>query len=162
VSDATLEAWLRPPVELYSALVAGTAAAMAIGTPWALLLPRPAGWMVGALLALFALVRARQGLRVLRYQRNMRRLPRFVMRAADVPVSTRRLYLGKGFRWTQRHTQRLRDAMQPSAQVYLEPGALDRTLRRFEEWAEQRGGAPALALAHLRTRCVVESGAAAG
>lgn len=152
MSDGAIEAWLRPPVELYSAGVAAIAAALAIGTPWALLLPQEAGLLAGLILAAFSFLRARQGLRVLRYQRNMRRLPRFVMRAAEVPVSSRFLYMGQGFRWTQRHTQRLRDALQPSAQVYLEPGVIERALRRFEDWAELRGSGPWPALARLTAR----------
>ena len=138
MSEHAIEAWLRPPVELWSAAVAGTSASIALVTPWALMLTPELGLVTAGVLGGFAGWRARAGFRVLRYQRNMRRLPVFKMRAADIPHSTRRLYLGKGFRWTQRHTQRLRDAMQPAAQAYIEAGQVERAFRSFEDYAESR------------------------
>ena len=138
MSEHAIEAWLRPPVELWSAAVAGTSASIALVTPWALMLTPDLGVVTAGVLGCFAGWRARAGFRVLRYQRNMRRLPVFKMRAADIPHSTRRLYLGKGFRWTQRHTQRLRDAMQPAAQAYIEAGRIERAFRSFEDYAESR------------------------
>ena len=40
---------------------------------------------------------------MLNYQRNLRRLPTYRLRADQVPVSRRKLFLGRGFRWTQKH-----------------------------------------------------------
>jgi conjugative coupling factor TraD (TOL family) len=39
-------------------------------------------------------------------------------------VSRRKLFLGRGFRWTQKHTQRLRDTIRPEVQRYVQPGPL--------------------------------------
>lgn len=116
-----LEALLRPPVELWSTAVAVAMAAIALFTPWALLLPRGVNAVAAALLLLLALVRARQGWGVLRYQGNLRRLRRYALRTDDLPVSTQQLFLGRGFRWTQKHTQRLRDTHRTEAQRYLQP-----------------------------------------
>jgi len=58
---------------------------------------------------------------VLRYRRQLRRLQRFAMSSAQIPWSDDRLYLGRGFRWDQRHTQRLFEARQPGNQRLLEP-----------------------------------------
>ena len=86
----------------------------------------------GAVLALIGLLRGRQAWRVIRYQRNMRRLPTYTVRANQIPVSRRKLFLGRGFRWTQKHTQRLRDTIRPEVQHYVQPGPLYQWARRKE------------------------------
>ncbi len=130
-----LEALLRPPVEFWSAFTAGTAAAIALLAPWALMMTPPVGYAAAFVLACLAVHRARQGWAVLRYQRNLRRLPAYSLPARKIPVSRRKLFLGRGFRWTQKHTQRLRDTIRPEVQHYVERGALYRFARRKEvDW----------------------------
>ncbi|MFC1361836.1 MAG: type IV conjugative transfer system coupling protein TraD, partial [gamma proteobacterium symbiont of Clathrolucina costata] len=48
------------------------------------------------------------------------------------PLSRRKLFLGRGFRWTQKHTQRLRDTIRPEVQRYVQPGTLYQWARRKE------------------------------
>ena len=94
----------------------------------------PPGVAYGAagVLALLGIVRGLQAWRVLIYQRNLRRLPTYRLRADQVPVSRRKLFLGRGFRWTQKHTQRLRDTIRPEVQQYVQPGPLHHWARRKE------------------------------
>lgn len=132
MSEHPVEALLRPPVELWSAVAASATGAIAILAPWGLMMPPGLAYAAAAVLFLLALVRARQALRVLRYQRNMRRLPRYQLRAERIPLSRHKLFLGKGFRWTQRHTQRLRDTLRPDVQRYVQPSLLYHWARRKE------------------------------
>lgn len=127
---------LRPPVELWSAAAAAGASAVAHWAPWSLLMPPLMGTAASVLLAGFAAYRLRQGWRVVRYQRGMKRLPTFVMKAVQVPVSNRKYYLGLGFRWGQQHTQRLRDTRRPEVQRFIDPGRAYRAARRFENAVE--------------------------
>ena len=55
-------------------------------------------------------------------------------------MSPSRLFLGRGFRWTPLHTQRLADTRDPEARRYLEPGRLDRWARKREATWERRPG----------------------
>lgn len=71
-------------------------------------------------------------MKVIRYRRNLRRLPRYVMSTRQIPVSRQRLFLGRGFRWTQKHTQRLQDTLRPEVARYLQPGWLYRMARQLE------------------------------
>jgi len=132
VSTHPIEALLRPPVELWSTLVAFATAAIAILAPWALMMPPGVAYGAGAVLGLIGLIRGRQAWRVLRYQRNMRRLPIYKVRSRKIPLSRRKLFLGRGFRWTQKHTQRLRDTIRPEVQRYVQPGTLYQWARRKE------------------------------
>ncbi|MET0063554.1 MAG: type IV conjugative transfer system coupling protein TraD [Candidatus Thiodiazotropha endolucinida] len=127
-----IEALLRPPVELWSTLVAFATAGIAILAPWALMMPPGVAYGAGAVLGLIGLIRGRQAWRVLRYQRNMRRLPIYKVRSRKIPLSRRKLFLGRGFRWTQKHTQRLRDTIRPEVQRYVQPGSLYQWARRKE------------------------------
>ena len=59
---------------------------------------------------------------ILRYQRNMRRLPTYEVGSSKIPLSRRKLFLGRGFRWSQKHTQRLRDTIRPEVQTLRATG----------------------------------------
>ncbi len=135
-----IEALLRPPVELWTVTVAMVLAAIALMAPWALMMPRGVAWSAAAVLGILAIIRGRQALRVWRYQRNLHHLPTYRLRAPQIPVSDRKLFLGRGFRWSQIHTQRLRDTLRPEVQRYVQPGALYRWARRKEVvWASRVG-----------------------
>ena len=132
MSRHPVEALLRPPVELWSAVVAFATAGIAVLAPWALMMPPGVAYAAAGALALLGVVRWRQAWRVLTYQRNLCRLPIYRLRADQVPVSQRKLFLGRGFRWTQKHTQRLRDTIRPEVQRYVQPGPLYHWARRKE------------------------------
>ena len=126
-----MEALLRPPVELWSTCTAFAAGTLAWLAPGALMMPSGIAVATGMTFFGFGLWRGRQAWRVLRYQRHMRRLPLYQLRAEQIPVSHHKLFLGRGFRWTQQHTQRLRDTLKPEVQRYVQPGAL-------YQWARQK------------------------
>ncbi|MBT3093526.1 MAG: type IV conjugative transfer system coupling protein TraD [Candidatus Thiodiazotropha sp. (ex Lucina pensylvanica)] len=124
---------LRPVVEFVPAAFFTTGAAMLYTAPVTYFPIVPALAQVTALV--FAGLggwRLWQGWRVCRYQGYLRRLPRYVLNADEVPVSDHKLFLGRGFRWDQRHTQRLVESRHPQAQQYLEPGKLYQAARRME------------------------------
>ena len=146
-----IEALLRPPVELWSVTVAIVLAVIALLAPWALMMPRGVAWSAAAGLSALAILRGRQALRVWRYQRNLHHLPTYHLRASQIPVSDRKLFLGRGFRWSQSHTQRLRDTLRPEVQRYVQPGALYRWARRKDVLWASRFGLSAIARV-LRSR----------
>jgi conjugative coupling factor TraD (TOL family) len=98
----------------------------------------------GAFLAI-GLWRGRQGWRILKYRRNMRRLPRFELRSDQIPVSNRFLWLGKGFDWEAIHTQRLRDTYQPESIAYMQQNWPYRVARDIEHSLDKSGKAKWLA-----------------
>ena len=126
-----MEALLRPPVELWSTCTAFAAGTLAWLAPWALMMPPGIAMATSLTFFGFGLWRGRQAWRVLRYQHHMKRLPDYQVRANQIPVSRHKLFLGKGFRWTQQHTQRLRDTLKPEVQRYVQPGTL-------YQWARQK------------------------
>lgn len=132
----TIESLLRPAVELYTVCVCFAAALLCIFAPWAVALTPLFGMVAGTGFLGLGFVRLKQALVVLRYRRNIRRLPHYTMTSKDMPVSNERLFIGKGFRWTQKHTQRLMETYLPKYAEYVEPTSIYTFARRIEERLE--------------------------
>ena len=130
-----IEVLLRPPVELSSSIVAFCLAV----TVWLAaepLMMTPVVALTGSgLLIGIGLWRGHQSWRVIQYQRHLKRSPRYVMSSSQVPVSQSVLFLGRGFRWSQTHTERLYAARDKRAERYLQPGVIKQWVRRKEiDW----------------------------
>jgi len=131
-----VEVMLRPAVELYSVGVSAAAAALCLFAPWSLALSPLLGLGASLGFLTFAVIRFRDARAILRYRRNIRRIPRYVMASRNVPVSQQRLFVGRGFRWDQRHTHRLMQTYRPEFRRYVEPTPAYRLVRRLEERLE--------------------------
>lgn len=131
-----VEVLLRPAVELYTVTVCAGAAFLCVAAPWSLALSPTLGIASAAVFLLFGGLRLRDAMMILRYRRNIRRLPRYVMTSRDVPVSRQRLFVGRGFKWDQRHTHRLMQTYRSEFRRYVEPPRLYSLARRLEERLE--------------------------
>lgn len=132
----TIEVLLRPAVELYTVAVCACAAFLCLVAPWSLALNPHIGWGSALAFLTFGALRLRDASVILRYRRNLRRLPRYVMTSRQVPVSQQRLFIGRGFLWEQRHTHRLAQTYRPEFRRYVEPTQIYQLARRFEERLE--------------------------
>lgn len=126
------QTFLRPAVEVYSALTAALAATLCLVAPWAFALNLTLGRGAAFVFLLFAALRMRQAWVVLSFRRHIRRLPRYVLASRDIPVSRERLFIGRGFRWEPHHTQRLLETYRPQFRQYVEPSAGYRLARHLE------------------------------
>ena len=127
-----LDTLLRPAVELYTVQVCLAMAFLCVFAPWAVALTPLFGLITAVAFLGFGIYRLRQALRVLRYRRNIRRLSFYSMTSKEIPVSNERLFVGKGFRWEQKHTQRLVDTYLPQYAPYVEPSEWTNKARRLE------------------------------
>ncbi|MDK4199710.1 type IV conjugative transfer system coupling protein TraD [Pseudomonas sp. HR1] len=127
-----LDTLLRPAVELYTVQVCLAMAFLCVFAPWAVALTPLFGLVTAVAFLGFGTYRFRQALRVLRYRRNIRRLSYYSMTSKEIPVSNERLFMGKGFRWEQKHTQRLVDTYLPQYAPYVEPSEWTNKARRLE------------------------------
>ena len=138
-----VESLLRPPVELWSAALAMSMMVLVTGFSRWLWMPPTVALAAGGMFCAYGMWRFRHGLRIVRYRRRLRRLPRFAMRRDRIPVSDRQLYVGRGFRWEARHTQRLRDCLLPHNARYFRPPGRIMAGRRLS-LACERAGLPGL------------------
>ncbi len=139
-----IEVLLRPPVELCSALVAGIGGVVSSSMPTLFMMTPVVAYATSAVLFLWSGFRLRQGWRIVRYQRNLKRTPRYTLSARKIPVSRRGLFLGRGFRWTQKHTERIYAARDKDAEKYAQPHPIKQWVRKWELAWEQH-----LWLSHL-------------
>lgn len=139
MSRHPMEALLRPPVELtvgtISILSGGV---LALGPQYFMMTP-PVAYGSAAVLVTYGLWWISKGWHVVRYQRNLRRLSHFAMAPAEIPVSPKLLFLGKGFGWTEKHTQRLHDTRRSRFARFVEPHAFVRWVRENEyRWQHKK------------------------
>jgi conjugative coupling factor TraD (TOL family) len=119
-----LEALLRPAYELRAAAASALGAAVVLVAPGTFLLSWPWDWLLAGSLLCHAAWRGVAGLRTLRYRTNLRRQRRYDVASDEIPWSPDRLFLGRGFQWDQRHTQRLHEARLPENEPLLRAGFL--------------------------------------
>ncbi|EZQ20255.1 conjugal transfer protein TraG [Halopseudomonas bauzanensis] len=131
-----VEVLLRPAVELYTVAVCTGAATLCLVAPWSLALSPVIGIGSAAAFTGLGAMRLRQAGAILRYQRNIRRLPRYLMTSRNVPVSQHRLFIGRGFLWEQKHTHRLMQTYRPEFRRYVDLTPAYRLARRMEEKLE--------------------------
>lgn len=131
-----VEVLLRPAVELYTVAACAGAAALCLAAPWSLALSPATGLGSALAFGAYGVTRWRDAQEILRYRRNIRRLPRYTMTSREVPVSQHRLFIGRGFKWDQRHTHRLLQTYRPEFRQYVEPTALYSAARRLEQRLE--------------------------
>lgn len=149
MADHPLEVLLRPPVELWSGTVSLSSGLLCAMAPSTLMMTPSVGYTSAAVLAGLGVYRMNQGSQVLRYQRNLKRLPRFSMASSQIPCYRNHLYLGQGFKWSQKHTQRLKDTLSPGAKKYLEPSKIYSAIRKFERDVE---GGPLQTIGNLTSK----------
>jgi len=107
--SAPIEALLRPPVEQSAIATHLALALLGVGAPQVLLLPGGVGYGLAAACSLRALWLSRRMTRLLRYQRRLRVLPSYRIHPKKLRASQGELFLGRGFLWDARHTQRYAD-----------------------------------------------------
>lgn len=128
-----IEALLRPPVEFYTTIVCTICALLCIFTPWAVALEPSVGYGLAAGFLWLAIKRGFEGYRIVKYHRNLKRLPFYALSSKQIPVGKKFLFLGKGFQWGQKHTQRLHDCFQQNTEHYVRPSRCVLWVREFEK-----------------------------
>jgi conjugative coupling factor TraD (TOL family) len=130
-----IEVLLRPPVELHSSIVSGLSAYVMLSLPEQLMMTQSTAYTSAALLTWFSVYRAKQALSIIRYHNNLKRTPRYYLSSNQIPISNQGLFVGRGFLWTQKHTERIYAARDRNAEKYTRPNATIQWLRRKEiEW----------------------------
>ncbi|MBU1722230.1 MAG: type IV conjugative transfer system coupling protein TraD [Gammaproteobacteria bacterium] len=133
MSQQVFDNRLRPAVEMTVAvLLLILAAFLLLRAGWlSPLMPGMAVWAALGIL-LLALLRFWQGWQILQYRANLKRLPSYGLAAEEIPLSRHKLFLGKGFQWTQLHSQRLVEARSPAGRIWIQPGKLYQWARALE------------------------------
>ncbi|MEM8662447.1 MAG: conjugative coupling factor TraD, PFGI-1 class, partial [Pseudomonadota bacterium] len=109
MSDKPIEALLRPPVEFASVMSNTALGTVAVTAPGFLLMPGGVGYAIGGLCFARALHMLHRCVRLKRYQRGLHVLPKYQIKPRSIRANKIDLFLGMGFEWKTKHTQRRAD-----------------------------------------------------
>ena len=134
--DYPVEQLLRPPIELYGAVVHFAAAALCVLLPGVFLLPGNATWVMAAIFAILGIARLRDALGLRKYQYQLYQLPGYRVESRAIPTSRQLLFFGLGFPWRAYHTQRRADLERSEWRrvTEYEMSSRYRLARRLENW----------------------------
>ncbi len=133
MSEGAIDNVFRPPYELASAAAALVAATAVVANPAMFLFtPVQAMAAAGGLLS-FGTWRLLQARRVRRFRRSVRELTPYALYPDEIPWSHTALFLGRGFEWTAKHTQRMVLLSQPQNEHLLKQGRLFQWARAMEQ-----------------------------
>ena len=134
-----VENLLREATEIYSAMTLLSLAALTYSIPHLLLLTNTMGNYATLGLSALGLYRALQSYRIKRYHRRLLRMPYYAMSTIDVPLSKRWLFVGRGFRWLPRHTQRLHQIKEVQNEAFLQRSKAHQTITNYCNRHESTG-----------------------
>jgi conjugal transfer pilus assembly protein TraD len=132
MSSGPIDNVFRPPYELSSVAGAMAAAGLILLNPHLFLLTPLQACAGGAGLVGLAGVRMMQAQRVMRFRKAIKVLQPYALRPDEIPWSRTAVFLGRGFDWTARHTQRMTLLGQQEFEHLLRNGKLYRWARRVE------------------------------
>ncbi len=137
-AEYPIERLLRPIVEFYAASAALIAAGLSAAFPYYWMMTQPVSWACVVVFAWIGFRYLDEGLRVKRYQRNIKTLRPYTLQPKQLPLSKLKSFLGIGYRWQARHTQRLVDTYKEENEDYVRPSAAYDWARRAEvKWADK-------------------------
>jgi conjugative coupling factor TraD (TOL family) len=129
-----LEGLLRPPLEWITALTVIVVSMLFLKFSAVFLLSDIEVRDIDVGLIIFGYYRFKQGYRIWRYQRNLKKMPSYTITSDQLPVSDNKLFLGRGFQWTAQHTQRLRDLDLDYNLQFKFPSKLNKWIRGKNFW----------------------------
>jgi conjugative coupling factor TraD (TOL family) len=130
MSNQPIEALLRPPVEVSSVITNTAMGIVAVSAPQVLMMPGGVGYTVGALFIVRAAWLASHCVKLKKYQRGLHVLPQYEINPSQIKKDKDALFLGKGFEWSAKHTQRRADLDRPEYAHFHHMGVLHRSARR--------------------------------
>ncbi|NQY36348.1 MAG: type IV conjugative transfer system coupling protein TraD [Alteromonadaceae bacterium] len=138
--DYPIERLLRPPVEFYAGCISATAGMLSAAVPHFWMMSPTVSWISAVIFGWIAYYYFDEGLKILKYQRNIKTLSIYKIKPKNLPVSSHKTFLGMGYRWQARHTQRLLDTYKEENESYVRPSAAYDWARRAEvQWERALG-----------------------
>lgn len=127
----SVESLLRPNFEILAATACFVCALLAFIAPELWMMTKSVGYVCGFVFQIIGIHYLSNSLKVFNYQRNLKHLKPLVLRAKNLIVSDHVSFLGRGFQWLPRHTQRLTDTTKRRNEKYTQ-------LSSAYKWARQK------------------------
>ncbi|WP_181317672.1 conjugative transfer system coupling protein TraD [Photobacterium phosphoreum] len=128
---------LRPVTEYKASTVSALSSTLLAAIPSLSGLPVSMSYTLAVATAAMSAAQFLNGRKLRRYQKNLVRLEAYAMTTEELPVSNTEFWLGKGFDWTQIHTQRTFECQRQGGQKYIRQSALYYKARNLERYAQK-------------------------
>ena len=132
-----VENLLREATEGYTALTCGALSILVLTKPYLFLLTPFMAKNLSICLLIFGSLRGFSAYKIIRYQKRLMAMPYYGLTTRDVPASKADLFLGRGFLWTSKHTQRLHQIKQVKNLEYI---TTSKTYQAARNYAKKHPG----------------------
>lgn len=132
MSDGPIDNVFRRPYEVATVAVAMVGAGLILLAPRTFMLDVAQAWATALLLVGLAAARWMSARRILRFRQGVRLLQPYALVPEEVPWSREAVFLGRGFDWTARHTQRMHLLSQPENDALRQQSGAYRWARSVE------------------------------
>lgn len=132
MSEMQLSRFLRPPVEYYGALSGSAFTATLAAAPSFFMMTPQVAYLSAAIVAVRASMFWADGWQISRYHKNLKRSKRYFVESKDIPITEDHHWLGRGYRFSAKHTQRLAEIRLPDNEKYRTMNRMYRFARNLE------------------------------
>ena len=132
MSDMQLSRLLRPPVEYYGALSASAFTATLAAAPAFFMMTPQVAYLSAGIMAVRASKFWADGWLISKYHKNLKRSLPYSVQSKDIPITSDHHWLGRGYRFSAKHTQRLAEIRLPENEKYRTMNRLYRFARNLE------------------------------
>lgn len=146
MSEMQLSRLLRPPVEYFGAASGATFSAALMSAPSYFMMTPEVAYVSAAILAYRSSSFWYEGRKITNYHRALKRPKRYALASKDIPVTKYHCFLGRGYRFTAKHTQRIAEIRLPHNEEYITMNRLYRFARNLEHRLARQNWAVALAV----------------
>ncbi len=128
-----IESLLRPILEFYLVIIDITVILALLIFHNLFLLSFGTASALCLAISIHALYRFSTGYKIYRYQKGLIKLPFYAITPKNIPTNKNYLFIGCGFSWRQKHTQRLEDLKNSNNEKYLTTSLLYSLVRHYEK-----------------------------
>lgn len=132
MSEIQLSRLLRPPVEYFAAVSGGAFTSSLLVAPSYFLMTPEVAYVSAAILAYRSSKFWSEGRKITNYHRQLKRSERYELAAKDIPITKYDCFLGLGYEFTAKHTQRIAEVNLPHNEKYKKKGGIYNAARKFE------------------------------
>ncbi|MCY9872362.1 conjugative transfer system coupling protein TraD [Vibrio barjaei] len=135
-TEVKLDGFLRPIYEFWSATFSASVALLLYGVHDLLNVSYNWMWLFVIVLVVWAIIRTKQGYQIRKYQQGLNVIDAYKISTDTIPYSSNQTWIGRGFNWTAKHSQRVYDTKKEHLKKYYRLSAFFLAARANEKAVE--------------------------
>ncbi|MBD1577902.1 type IV conjugative transfer system coupling protein TraD [Vibrio sp. S11_S32] len=127
-----LDGRMRPCYEYQASLISGLSAGILTQSTWIAGIPYSTAHAMALTVAAIGIKQYVSGRKLKKYHNALKNIDAFFMTMEELPVSSKSFWLGRGFEWKQKHTQRLYETQSPNGEMITSLSPAYKSARKYE------------------------------